>query len=163
LLQIAFWIIALVGVASALSVIIFKDVFRAALGLVMCFLSVAGIYITLKADYLAVVQILIYVGAISILIIIAIMLTKEVKQGSLSNKMKIPAVFAAGAFLAILLYSILNTTWPLTESVPPEVTANTLALRLFGENGFVLPVQIAAMLLLAAILGAITLVKEKKD
>jgi NADH-quinone oxidoreductase subunit J len=163
LLEIAFWIIAIVGVASALSVVIFKDVFRAALGLVMCFLSVAGIYVTLKADYLAVVQILVYVGAISILIIIAIMLTKEVKQGSLSNKMKVPAALASAAFMAILLYSVLNTTWPVTNIVPPEVTAGTLANRLFGENGFVLPLQISAMLLLAAVLGAITLVKEKKE
>jgi NADH-quinone oxidoreductase subunit J len=163
LLLIAFWITALIGVASALSVVIFKDVFRAALGLVMCFLSVAGIYITLKADYLAVVQILIYVGAISILIIIAIMLTKEVKQGSLSNRLKIPAAIASAAFLAILLYSVLNTPWPVSNNLSPDVTAGTLALRLFGENGFALPLQIAAMLLLAAVLGAITLVREKKE
>ncbi len=162
MLQIAFWILAIVGVASALSVVLFKGVFRAALGLVMCFLSVAGIYITLNADYLAIVHILIYVGAISILIIIAIMLTKEVQQGSLSNKLKIPAMVISAAFLAVFLYSILNTAWPATDVLPPEVTVNTLAIKLFGEDGFILPMQIAAMVLLAAILGAITLVKEKK-
>lgn len=160
-LQIAFWIIAIVGVASALSVVILKDVFRAALALIMCFLSVAGIYVTLSADFLAVVQILIYVGAISVLIILAIMMTKEVKQGSLSNKLKVPAFFVAGIFLAILLFSVLTTSWRVTSVAAPASTTNTLATRLFGEGGFVLPVEIAAMLLLASILGAITLAREK--
>ncbi|HSW57910.1 MAG TPA: NADH-quinone oxidoreductase subunit J [Dehalococcoidales bacterium] len=163
MLEIAFWIIAIIGVVSALSVIIFKDVFRAALGLVLCFISAAGIYVTLNADYLAVVQILIYVGAIGVLIIIAIMLTKEVQLGNLSNKLIVPAFIVSAAFLAVLVYSILQTAWPVTDIAPPEVTAGTLAERLFGENGFILPMQIAAMLLLAAVLGAITLVKEKKE
>lgn len=160
-LQIAFWIIAIVGVASALSVIVLKDVFRAALALIMCFISAAGIYITLSADFLAVVQILIYVGAVSVLVILAIMMTKEVQQGNLSNRMKVPAFFVAGIFLAILLFSMLTTSWQVSSTAPPDVTVNTLAARLFGDGGYVLPIEIAAMLLLASILGAITLVREK--
>ncbi len=160
-LQIAFWIIAVVGVASALSVIVLKDVFRAALALVMCFLSVAGIYVTLSADFLAVVQVLVYVGAVSVLIILAIMMTREIKQGSLNNRMTVPAFFIAGLFLAILLYTVFTTSWPVAGVAPPATTADNLAMRLFGDNGFVLPFEIAAMLLLASILGAITMVREK--
>jgi NADH-quinone oxidoreductase subunit J len=160
-LQIAFWIIAIVGVVSALSVIILKDVFRAALALVLCFISVAGIYITLSADFLAVAQILIYVGAISVLIILAIMMTREVKTGNLDNRLKVPAFFVAALFLAILIFSMFTTSWHLSSDPVPGVTANNLAVQLFGENGFVLPVEIAAMLLLASILGAITMVREK--
>ncbi|MBP1707449.1 MAG: nuoJ [Chloroflexi bacterium] len=160
-LQISFWIIAIVGVVSALSVIILKDVFRAALALVLCFISVAGIYITLSADFLAIAQILIYVGAISVLIILAIMMTREVKMGNLDNRLKVPAFFIAAIFLAILLFSMFTTPWHLSNDPVPGVTANNLARQLFGENGFALPVEIAAMLLLASILGAITMVREK--
>jgi NADH-quinone oxidoreductase subunit J len=131
-LQIAFWIIAIVGVVSALSVIILKDVFRAALALVMCFLAVAGIYITLSADFLAVAQILIYVGAISVLIILAIMMTREVKMGNLDNRMKVPAFFVAAIFLAILIFSMLTTSWPVSTAPVPAVTVNNLATQLFG-------------------------------
>ena len=160
-LQIAFWIIAIIGVASALAVVVVKDVFRAALALVMCFLSVAGIYVTLSADFLAVVQILIYVGAISVLIILGIMMTRDLKHGNLSNNLKVPAFFTAGIFLAILLFSIFTTSWNITSVAAPNVTANNLGMKLFGENGFILPVEIAAMLLLASILGAIASVREK--
>jgi NADH-quinone oxidoreductase subunit J len=160
-LQVAFWIMAIVGVASAISVVVLKDVFRAALALVMCFLSVAGIYVTLSADFLAVVQILIYVGAISVLIILAIMMTKEFKRGSLNNRMKIPAFLTAGFFLVILLFSVLTTSWQISGVAAPDTTTANLAMKLFGDEGFILPVEIASMLLLASILGAITLVREK--
>ncbi|GAI71044.1 unnamed protein product, partial [marine sediment metagenome] len=66
--EIAFWALAVVGVAAALAVVLLRDVFRAALSLVLCFLAVAGIYVTLSADFLAAVQVLVYVGAISVLI-----------------------------------------------------------------------------------------------
>jgi NADH-quinone oxidoreductase subunit J len=160
-LQIAFWIIAVIGVASAVTVVVLKDVFRAALALVMCFLAVAGIYVTLSAEFLAVVQILIYVGAISVLIILAVLMTKEIKQGSLNNRMIIPAFITAALFLGVLLFTVLTTSWK-TSGIPvPEDATRNLAMQLLGENGFILPVEIAAMLVLAAILGAITLVREK--
>ncbi len=76
-IDIAFWILTVVGVAAALTVVLLRDIFRAALALVLCLLTVAGVYIILSADFLAVVQILIYVGGISILVILAIMLTRD--------------------------------------------------------------------------------------
>ena len=72
--SVAFWVLASVAVLAALAVVLLRDVFRAALSLILCFLMVAGIYLTLSADFLAAVQILVYVGAISVLIILAIML-----------------------------------------------------------------------------------------
>ncbi len=65
-LEIAFWVLAVVSVGAALAVVLIRDIFRAALSLVLCFLAVAGIYITLSADFLAAAQVLVYVGAISI-------------------------------------------------------------------------------------------------
>lgn len=159
--NIAFWILAVIGVIAALAVVGLKDVFRAALSLVLCFLAVAGIYITLSADFLAAVQVLIYVGAISVLIILAIMLTREVQQGSPANRLKIPAIIVAILFLGGLVFAMLNTPWPVSEVSPMAPTTPALAGLLFGEGGFILPVEIAPVLLLAAVLGAIALVREK--
>lgn len=160
-LVIAFWILAVVAVLSALGVVLLRNVFRAALSLVLCFITVAGLYVTLSADFLAAVQILVYVGAISVLIILAIMMTRDVQRGSPSNKMKIPAFVVAAVFLAVLIYTMVNTSWQIAGEAPLTPTTAPLAVKLFSEGGFILPVEIAAVLLLAAILGAIVITREK--
>ena len=160
-LDIAFWILAVVAVAAAFAVVSLRNIFRAALALVLCFLTVAGIYITLSADFLAAVQILIYVGAISILLILGIMLTREIQQGSPSNKFRIPAFIIAASFLGVVAYAIVNSTWQVSTAAPIAPTTAALAGKLFAEDGFILTVEIAGILLLAAVLGAIVLVREK--
>jgi len=160
-LDIAFWILAVVGIGAALAVVLLRNVFHTALTLVLCFLAVAGIYVTLSADFLAVAQVLIYVGGISVLVILAIMLTREVQRGSTSNKLRIPAFIVAILFLGVAVYTLINTTWSVSTASPTEPTTTALAGKLLGEGGFVLPVEIAACLLLAAIIGAIVLVREK--
>ncbi|MFC1861907.1 NADH-quinone oxidoreductase subunit J [Chloroflexota bacterium] len=160
-LDIAFWVLAIVGIAAALTVVLLKDVFRAALSLVLCFMTVAGIYITLSADFLAAVQILVYIGGISILIILAIMLTRDVQQGSPSNKLRIPTFIVAILFLGVVGFAIINTPWQISTVPPLAPTTSALSGKLLGAGGFILPVEIAASLLLAAILGAIVLVREK--
>ena len=160
-LDIAFWVLAVVGIVAALTVVLLRNVFRAALSLVLCFLTVAGLYATLSADFLAAVQVLIYIGGISVLIILAIMLTREVQQGSPSNKLRIPAFLVAATFLGVMIYTMVATPWQISATPPLEPTTSALAGKLLGEGGFILPVEIAACLLLAAILGAIVLVREK--
>ena len=160
-LQITFWILAIAGILAALAVIFLRDIFRAALSLVVCFLTVAGIYVTLSADFLAAVQVLIYVGAVSVLIILAIMLTRDVQRGSPSNRLRVPALVVAILFLGAMAFAAFNTPWQLADVPPQEPTVPALGSILFGEKGFILPVEIAPVLLLAAILGAIVLVKEK--
>ncbi len=160
-LGITFWILAIVGIAAALTVVLLRNVFRAALSLVLCFLTVAGLYVTLSADFLAAVQVLIYIGGISVLIILAIMLTRELQQGSPSNKLRIPAFVVAILFLGVVGFALINTQWQVSTVPPMESISSALAGKLLGEGGFILPVEIAASLLLAAILGAIVLVREK--
>jgi NADH-quinone oxidoreductase subunit J len=160
-LAIAFWIMALVAVLSALGVVFLRNVFRAALSLILCFLTVAGLYLTLSADFLAAVQILVYVGAISVLIILAIMMTRDVQHGSPGNRLKAPALVVAVVLLGLLIYTVTGTTWPVSAQAPLAPTTAPLAVKLFGEGGFILPVEMGAVLLLAAILGAIVLAREK--
>ncbi len=160
-LTIAFWLLAVVAVLSALGVVLLRNIFRAALSLILCFLTVAGIYVTLSADFLAAVQVLVYVGAISVLIILAIMMTRDVQRGSPANRLQIPALVVAVLFLEVLVLTMINTPWQISNTPALTPTTAPLAIKLFGEGGFILPVEIAAVLLLSAIVGAIVLAREK--
>ena len=160
-LEIAFWVLATVAIAAALAVVLLPNIFRVALSLILCFLAVAGIFVTLSADFLAAVQVLIYVGAIAILIILAIMLTREIQRGSLSNRLKVPAFLSALLFLGVTIFAVINTSWPVSDLPPQEPTTAALATKLFGQDGFILAVEISALLLLVAIIGAIVLVRER--
>ncbi len=160
-LTVTFWIMAVVVVAAALAVVFLRNVFRAALSLILCFIAVAGIFLTLSADFLAAVQILVYVGAISVLIILAIMMTREVQQGSPHNKLDIPACIVAVVLLGLLIYSAAASPWQISSESPLSPTTVPLASKLFSQQGFILPVEMAATLLLAAILGAIVIAREK--
>lgn len=160
-IDISFWILAVVCVGAALAVVSLRNVFRAALSLVLCFLTIAGLYILLSAEFLAVVQILIYVGAISVVIILAIMMTREFQHGSQSNRLRVPALLISLVFLGVLLYVVFNTSWNISTVVPAEPNTVALADKLFNDGGYILPIEIAGVLLLATVIGAIILVKEK--
>jgi NADH:ubiquinone oxidoreductase subunit 6 (subunit J) len=160
-LAIAFWILAIVAIVAALGVIVQKNVFRAALSLIVCLVAVAGIFITLSADFLAGVQILVYVGAISVVIILAIMLTREFTRGSPSNRLRLPALVISAVFFGLTVFAVLNTDWQVSPEMPQTPTTPGLAEQLFGQNGFLLPLEISAVLILAVILGAIVIAREK--
>ncbi|MDD5189691.1 MAG: NADH-quinone oxidoreductase subunit J [Dehalococcoidales bacterium] len=160
-LTIGFYLLAFVTIGAGLAVVILKDVFRSALALVLGLVAVAGIYITLNADFLAGAQILVYVGAISILLILGIMLTREVQQGSPANKYKIPSFLVSIVFFGIMCFVILQSPWKESTVLSTEPTTAKLATTLFSGNGYILPVEIAGVLLLAAIIGAIVMAKEK--
>ena len=159
--SIVFWLLAILTVGAALAVILLRDVFRAALSLVLLFLTIAVLYITLYADFLAVVQILIYVGAISILIIVAVMLTREVWHGNPPGKLRIPALVVSVLLLGTMIFTVVSTKWPTSEEPPMQPTTAAIGNSLFSQGGYILPVEISAVLLLAAILGAIVLMREK--
>lgn len=160
-MAVAFWIFSVGIIISALAVVLFKNIFRASLMLVLCFFLVAGLFASLSADFLAAIQVLIYVGAISVLIILAIMLTREITLGSLTNKLKLPALVASGFVSVSLIIAALNTDWPVSQSPPIEPTTPLLANLLFTPEKFMLPLEMAGVLLLITIIGAIILVRDK--
>jgi NADH:ubiquinone oxidoreductase subunit 6 (subunit J) len=169
-IEIAFWILAPIMVGAALAVVLLRDIFRAALLLILCFFTVAGIYITLNADFLAAVQVLIYAGAIGVLLIFAIMLTRNLKEGNPFNRLKLPALIVALLFLATVIGVVVSTNWATVTGVSQAVempvdqpTTGYIATALFDQSkGFVLPFEIASVLLLAALIGAIVLVKDRR-
>ena len=152
---------AVVAVGSSLAVILLRNIFRATLFLVITFLTIAGLFVTLNADFVAVVQILIYAGAISILLIFAILITRDVQEGNPSNQLQVPGMFL-GALLAVTLAVIfVNTNWRLSPEEPLDRTTNAIADTLF--DSFVLPFEIASVLLLAAVIGAIVVARGRED
>lgn len=175
-LEAAFWILAVMSVVAALAVVLLKDIFRAALFLIFCFFTVAGIYATLNADFLAVVQVLVYVGAVGILLIFAILFTRETQHGSLFNRQHIFAMFFAGLLLVAMIYTMTQTDWaglgaianPAAEALHKGALESGQGLtgeiggRLFAEDGFIITVEIAGVMLLAAVLGGIVIMRDKK-
>ena len=167
-LTISFLFLGAVVLLSALAVVLLRNVFRAGLSLLLCFFSVAGIYITLGADFLAAVQVLIYVGAIGILLLLALMLTREASRGSPEGRLVAAAAVLGGLVLVALGFAVWRTPWKVVATslagLPsPQPTTEALARDLFTlEGGWVLPFEIASFLLLAATIGAIVLVMERK-
>ena len=115
--DIVFWFLGVVSIGAALGVVLTRDLFRAALLLIVVFIAVAGFFVMLSAEFLAVVQVLIYAGAISILIIFAVMLTRDVQRGNLPNRLQIPAALFAALFLATVAFVATDTNWNL---IPEE-------------------------------------------
>ena len=173
--DVAFWVLAVVSIAAALGVVVVKDLFRSALLLAVVFIAVAGFFVLLSAEFLAVVQVLIYVGAISVLFIFAIMLTRNVREGNLPNRFQIPAISVSALLLVGLIIAAVNSDWrPIPEAAtemvtsaqtqaatgPGSETSSTgLADLLIGE--FVLPFEAVSLLLLAALIGGLALARSR--
>lgn len=158
-----FYILAAVTIGAAIGVVFLKNIVHAALSLILVFVGVAGIYGLLQADFLAMVQILVYAGAVSIILVFGIMLTRRgnINHSSLFTRFELPALLIVGALFSVLSVLISKTEWHIAQAVPPETTAGTIAELMLTD--FVVPFEIAALLLLVAMIGAIVLAKGVKD
>ena len=103
--DIIFWVLSVAAIMAAFGVVFLNNIFRSALFLILVFLSFAGLYILLSAEFVAVVQLLVYVGAISILIIFALLITKNEKNSNLPIKVTIPALFVVSTFFVVVFVS----------------------------------------------------------
>ena len=121
-IDLAFWTVSGVAIASAVGMLAVKDIFRAALLLIVSLLSIAALFVLLNAEFLAVVQVLVYVGAISILIIFVIMLTKNLQEGNSSNNFTVPALAIAMVLFASMVFAFENTQWNDYESLGLNVS-----------------------------------------
>ena len=186
--DVVFWILSVMAVVGALGVVMVPDLFRAALLLIVVFIAVAGFFILLSAEFLAVVQVLIYVGAIAILIIFAVMLTRDVQHGNLPNRMQMPAAVLAAMLFAALVAVAVDTQWeflPAEQQERVDLVQTSAVTTLTGDvlteagitgpeeqsevqnagladlliSDHVLPFEAVSVLLLAALIGALVLVR----
>ena len=155
---IAFWLFSALTVGSALAVAALRNLLHAVLALVVSFGGMAGLFVTLSADFLAVAQVLIYVGAISVLMIFAVMLTPRSDRNNAENLLQAPALLLAGLFLAGIVFVVIETDWREATRGSFDTTAAAIGEALLSP--FVLPFEIASVLLVAAMVGAIVLVRE---
>lgn len=156
---IAFWLLAAMTVGAAFGVAAVRNLIHAVGLLIITFAGLAGLYITLSADFIAVVQVLIYIGAIAILIIFAIVLTPAASRHNTEGFMRFPALGLAGLVAAGMIYAAFDTDWAISDRGAFNDTATAIGDALLDK--YVLPFEIASVLLLAAVVGAIILVRPE--
>ena len=158
---IVFYLLALLTLVSALLAVTSRQIFRAAIYLLFSLIGIAGIYFWMQYDFIAAVQIIVYVGGITVLIIFSIFLTQQ--AGELLPKQKIGRqVFAAAAvfcsFALVVLQLVKYKFTAITEqSVPPTISAIGEKMLATTEDGYALPFELVSILLLAALVGCIVI------
>ena len=147
-------LLAAVSLVSAVWVVTLRNLFRAALSLGVVLIGVAGLFILLQAEFLAFVQILIYVGAILTLVVFAIMLTAKLQPPPETPVTRQPVPAAA---VSIGLFAVLVAT---TSAFPPEPADGGVALAALGQElvkTLVLPFEVISLVFVAAMIGAIAI------
>jgi NADH-quinone oxidoreductase subunit J len=156
-----FWLFASVMIGSALLVVTMKDIIRCGLAMIVCFGALAGIYVILGAPLIAAAQVIVYIGAISVLILFAIMLTqtKDAPSRLVFQTQAVPAAIAAVVIAIVIALAIGATDWG-EAADRVRLATNDMSIALFDD--FVLPFEIVSVLLLAAVVGGVYLAKREK-
>lgn len=163
---IAFAVLAGITIISALLVVTLRNIIRSALFLALTFMGVAGLYVLLNAEFLAATQVLIYVGAITVLILFAIMLTQQIMSARIRQTtewfwLALPTALAVLVTLMIFFVLPSKNTGALTT---PDALAGPTTMPLAEAllKPFLLPFELASVILLAALIGAIVIAREEK-
>lgn len=163
--QIAFWSLAALTLIPALIVVRTRNIVHAGFWLLPCFVGVAGLFAVLQAHFFFVVQLLIYAGAILVLILFALMLTRDVMNPHVPQTNRLAGwaglICAATALGAAFLLT--NHSWPLSSERPADAHAQTVALGKALIGLYAVPFEVASLLLLAALIGAIVLAKSERE
>ena len=167
-MSLVFYLIAALSVAGALAAVLLKNTVHCALALTVAFAGLALMFLELDAQFAGFAQILIYIGAVAILVVFAILLTRgseTPKDGVFSGKPIVGLMVAAGVF-AILGWAVLHSAALLpgaggTTSAKPNVTVMDIGNALMGR--YVLPLEIVALLLTAALIGAVIVAMHEKE
>ena len=160
-----FLILAGIMLGSAIFVVIGRNIVRSGVAMMVSFAALAGIYVLAGAVIVAAAQVLIYIGAISILILFAIMLT-QTKAGPASlvfHRQAWAGALAAFGFAFLVLSSIIGTAWPGKEAQRLPFETEQVAMLLFTDPLYVLSLQVIGVLLTAAVIGGVFLAKRETD
>ncbi len=160
-----FLALAIFVIACSLLVALARNLFHSALGLVGALFGIAAVFALLEAEFVAVVQVLVYVGAISTLITFAIMLTRGMMYGRTSgtNRQLLASVMAAGTFFAVVLGIVFNVEWPQADPTAPIGSGAQIipTLGLLFVNDYLVAFELLALLLLVALSGALLLARDR--
>jgi NADH:ubiquinone oxidoreductase subunit 6 (subunit J) len=152
--------LATLMLASGIAVVTMRDIIRCGLAMIVCFLALAGLYVTLGAPMVAAAQVIVYTGAISVLILFAIMLTQE-KVGSARltfHSQAAPAAIASIVVAVLVAVAVAGTDW---GAVSASIPIATDALAHFLFQHYILAFEAVSILLLAAVIGGVFLAKRE--
>jgi len=155
-----FWVLAAVMIGAGLLVVTMRDIIRCGLAMIVCFGALAGIYVLIGAPLIGATQVIVYIGAISVLILFAIMLTqtKDAPARLVFQTQAGPAAILSVVLAVLIALAISATDWgAATHRV--RIATSTLSGVLFKD--FVLPFEVVSVLLLAAVVGAVFLAKRE--
>jgi len=157
-----FFLFAGFVLAAALVVVLGRNLVHSAIALIFTFFGVAALYVLLDAEFLAAVQVLLYIGGITILLLFAIMLTSRLSPRGMEifNEQVLPAALITGGILVALLYAAWQGIRP--AGPPPAPLDSTTALGTLFLTSHVLPFEVASVLLLVAMVGAILLARKDR-
>jgi NADH-quinone oxidoreductase subunit J len=158
--NVAFWAIAIVMIVAAFQVVSSTNVVRAALALVIVLAGVAGQYILLAAEFTAVVQVLVYIGAVVVLFLFGIMVTRARigHESDLDNTSRLPAFIVSAALFALLIALLRDAFGRAHINVATPSTSGEIGDAIFST--YLVPFEVASVLLLAALVGAIVLARR---
>jgi NAD(P)H-quinone oxidoreductase subunit 6 len=156
-----FYLVAIVTVGSAAMVAFSRNIIYSAFSLLGTFAGVAGIYVLLGADFVAAVQLLIYVGGILVLILFAVMLTHRITDVEITNRAagRIPGLVIVAVLLALLVQTIRETPWAKAKQIVYTPTSAKIG-DMFLQD-YLLPFELASLVLLAALIGAVVLARKE--
>lgn len=156
--NVVFYALAVLAVAGAAWVALARNIIHSAFALLATFLGVAGLYALLSADLVAVIQLLVYVGGVLVLILFAVMLTSRIGEARVSNTSfgVVPSAIVGALLAGALTYVALSFR---AGEPAPALSGSTAAIgeALLGE--YVLPFEVISVVLLAALLGGVTLAR----
>ncbi len=159
--DIIFYIFAIVTLLSAGIVVFSKNIVYAAFSLLFTFSAVAGIYVLLNADFIAITQLLIYVGGIMVLMLFGVMLTTNAANVDLNTQTlkSLPATVVVAVISALLVSTMISTKWKTSDS-GEQVQTTVAGLGELLLTKYLLPFEIASIVLLVAIIGAAFLARR---
>jgi NADH-quinone oxidoreductase subunit J len=164
--SIAFFLFAALALGGGLGVVTSRNLIHGALYLIVSLFGGAGLFVLLSAPFLAAVQVLVYIGAITILVIFAVMLTRSMTRlGEVFNSQWwISALVALGFFVLLLIGVILPVFGGMDPNAasPNVATTMDLGIALVDGNQYVLPFEVASLLLTAAMIGAIVIARDNE-
>ena len=157
--------LALAGImlGGALMVVLGRDIIRSGLWMMLSFAALAGLYVLLGSPLVAAAQVLVYIGAISVLVLFAIMLTQSKAGPSrlVFHHQAWAGALAAAGLGILLLLMVIGTEWPEAGAGPAPSPSDGIARLLFDANEFLLPFEVVSVLLLAAVIGGVFLAKRE--
>jgi NAD(P)H-quinone oxidoreductase subunit 6 len=160
-MQLVFWLFAALIVISAGITAFSRNIVHSAFALLGAFAGVVGIYVLLAADFVAMVQIFVYIGGILVLTIFAVMLTEGLAGVNVSNRAvgRVPALLTTVLAGGVMLYAILKTPW--YQANARAIAPTTYGIGNAFLGAYVLPFELASIVLLAALIGSIVISRQE--